>query len=139
MRLLIVLSFSFLGFGCATVFTGYTSNLEIHNLPDSLRVYTSEGVELHGSYARMKPVVVHRSEVEVISEQAVDSTYQTFRLRSNRDHILLFKGGNSEYRRPAYAKLSGWWFALDLVCGGIPIVVDAMTGNWNYYDPIEFQ
>ena len=52
--------------------------------------------------------------------------------------MLIFKSKNSEYRYAAYAKLNGWWFALDLICGGIPAVIDAMTENWNYYDPIIF-
>jgi hypothetical protein len=111
----------------------------INNCPDSLRVFTSDGIELAKSYTETKLIAIRLTNHTVTSHEIVDSTRRSVQVRSNRDYILLLRVGNSEYRYPVYAKLSGWWFALDLVCGGVPIVVDGMTGNWNYYDPIDFK
>ena len=108
--------------GCATVFSGYDAEIKIHHAPDSLRVFTSDGVEL--------PVPSYKTKIDSVSSYT--------HVRSNRDYILFLKVGSSEYRYPVYAKLSGWWFALDLICGGVPMIVDALTGNWNYYDAIEY-
>ncbi len=125
--------------GCATVFSGYESEVLIHNCPDSLRIYTSDGIEHPKSYTQTKFALVRRPDSLYISHEMVDSAYCSIELRSNKDHIVVFRAGNAEYRYPVYAKLSGWWFALDLICGGIPATVDWLTGNWNYYDPIEFK
>ena len=37
--------------GCATVFSGYQADLEISNLPDSIKVYTTDGLELPLRYS----------------------------------------------------------------------------------------
>jgi len=141
MRMLSALFCSLLISGCATVFTGYQSTVVIHNLPDSVRVFTVEGVELSPTLHTVMKTVLRRvsPKQEAAYVDVIDSTRCTIQLRSNRDYVLLFKDGESVERYPVYAKLSGWWFALDLICGGVPIVVDAITGNWNYYDPIEFK
>jgi hypothetical protein len=125
--------------GCATVFSGYNAEIRIHNAPDSLRVFTTDGVELTAPYYKTKTIKVHTVKHEYESIEKVDSTTSYTQVRSNRDYVLLLKVSNAEYRYPAYAKLSGWWFALDLICGGIPLIVDDLTGNWNYYDAIEFK
>ena len=125
--------------GCATVFNGYTAEIEIRNAPDSLQVFTQDGIALSVAAYKTKSTRIYTDEYQTYKyAEKVDSSARFFLVRSNRDYILHLKTGNREYQYPAYAKLSGWWFALDCVCGGLPIVVDAITGNWNYYDPIEF-
>ncbi len=132
---LFLLAFS----GCATVFRGYEAEVNIHNPPDSLRVFTSDGLELPTYYGKTKKAIVRdQEEGRPLLVNVIDSTYRTIRLRSNRDYILLLKSEDSDRRVPAYAKLNGWYFTLDLLCGGIPWIVDATTGCWNYYDIIEF-
>jgi hypothetical protein len=140
MRLVLVAICSLVISGCATVFSGYTSELVIHNVPDSLRVLTSDGVKLAKSFDQTRLVRIgDRRDGGFHIQEETDSTSCSVQLRSNRDYVLLLQDGNKENRYPAYAKLNGWWFALDLVCGGIPIIVDGITGNWNYYDPIYFK
>ncbi len=126
--------------GCATVFSGYLDEVNIHHPPDSLRVFTADGLELPTYYGKTK-TVLHAAigNEEAYAANVVDSTYRTIRLRSNRDYVLLLKSEDGERRVPAYAKLDGWYFTLDLLCGGIPWIVDAMTGSWNYYDTIEYR
>jgi hypothetical protein len=60
----------------------------------------------------------------------------TVALHSKENHTLLLRYSSIEKRVNIYPKLSIWWFLLDTICGGFPIIVDAMTGNWNYYDDI---
>ncbi|MGD1045632.1 MAG: hypothetical protein ABR936_09945 [Bacteroidota bacterium] len=122
--------------GCATVFSGYTAEVEIHNAPKNLSVYIADGVELPSPYYKTKTVSVHVKNLIYDDIEKVDSTSLYVQVRSNRDYVLLLKVDSTEYRYPVYAKLSGWWFALDLICGGVPMIVDALTGNWNYYDAI---
>jgi len=138
MRYTVVFCCSLFLSGCATIFTGYESEVAIRNLPDSVQVFTEEGIELPSSYSRNVRRANRISPSEVDYTTVVDSTYRSIHLRSNRDYVLVFKSPHSVYRYAAYAKLSGWWFALDLVCGGIPCFIDAITGNWNYYDAIWF-
>jgi hypothetical protein len=123
--------------GCATVFSGYQADLEVRNLPDSLKVYTTEGLELPLSYTHTE-YKTERASSNGLYYAVIDSSYRTIQLRSNRDYVLIFKSKHSDYRYAAYAKLNGWWFTLDMICGVIPAVIDAMTENWNYYDPIIF-
>ena len=125
--------------GCATVITGYTSRVDLHTSPDSLSVSTAEGVELPRSCERMKSIQVPINATTSYVSEAIDSSWVTIHLRSNRDHVLIVKKGDRLHRIEVDAKLSGWWFALDLVCGGIPAVVDAITGNWNYFDAVELR
>jgi hypothetical protein len=131
--------------GCATVFKGYMSEVEIKTYSsDSLHVYLKEGAEVATSYK-----LQHVSEVDsgfpmakaVVTHMVdkIDSTAKIIQLRSNRDQALLLKGGATQQQYMAYAKLGAGWFILDLVCGGVPIIVDAITGNWNYFDNIQYQ
>jgi len=128
-----------LGSGCATVFSGYQTNVDIKNLPDSLHVNTTEGLELPTKYTHEIDNPVHESSGIVYHNEIVDSTYRTVQLRGNRDYVLIFKSKNTEYHYAAYAKINGWWLTLDIICGGVPFIIDAITGNWNYYDSIIFQ
>ncbi len=140
MRLFFSVLFMLAFSGCATVFSGYQDEVQIHHPPDSLRVFTTDGLELPSYYGKTKTVVIAaKGKEQAHVTTVIDSTYLTIRLRSNRDYVLVLKSGEGEQRVPAYAKLNGWYFTLDLLCGGIPWIVDAMTGCWNYYDPIELR
>lgn len=135
MRLVLIAFVSLILSGCATVFSGYESELVIHNCPDSLRVFTSSGIELAKSFD-VKSKTPKRMDKNTYLFGAIDSSSCSVELRSNRDYVLVMHDGKKISRYPAYAKLNVWWFALDLACGGVPVIVDAITGDWNYYDPI---
>jgi hypothetical protein len=131
--------------GCATVFKGYMSEVEITtHFSDSLHVYLKEGAEVTTSYKIQRVTEVDsgfpmaRSAVKHTVDK-IDSTTKIIQLRSNRDQSIVLKGKDSEQQYMAYAKLGAGWFILDLVCGGVPIIVDAITGNWNYFDNIQYQ
>ncbi len=126
--------------GCATVFHGYTTNIEIQNAPDSLQVATQDGLILSNPTYATRSTGVWRPDLQQRQTiERVDSSARFVRVRSNRDYVLQLKTANGESRYLAYAKINLWWVALDCVCGGVPLIVDAITGNWNYYDPIVYR
>jgi len=120
--------------GCASIFQGYMSDVEIKNAPDSLKIYSSDGMEIQTKYKiiEVQRVIAHRQ----VSVDKIDSTTQILQLRSSKDHLLVLKTGFVEHRYMAYAKINPWWFILDSF-GILPIVYDAVTGNWNYFSDIE--
>jgi len=121
----------FLFMGCATIFEGYMSDVEIKNAPDSLKIYSSDGMAIRSNF-KIIGTVSHNQWVD-----KTDSTTQIIQLRSNRDHLLILKNGAVEHRYMAYAKVNPWWFILDSF-GILPVVYDAITGNWNYFNDIEY-
>ena len=138
MRNTIFFVISLLFIGCGTVFQGYMSDVPIRNAPDSLKVYSSDGVEIPTKFIMKKVPFVVSNNVTSIIEQP-DSTTRFIQLRPNKDQILIFKVGSTEHRYIAYTKLSPLWFTLDVLCAGFPVVFDAVTGNWNYFDAIEYK
>jgi hypothetical protein len=121
---------AFLLQGCATVFEGYYDRVELVNPPDSLRVCTSQGVE----------IPVERSTIRVRTapdSNTWESRPATFiELRSNLDPVLILRSGDQERRVQAFGKIKAAWFFLDMLFV-VPLVVDGVTGNWNSYEPIE--
>jgi hypothetical protein len=71
--------------GCATVFSGYESEVLIHNCPDSLRIFTTDGIELPKSYTQTKFVAIPLPNHMLRSHEVVDSAYCSVQVRSNRD------------------------------------------------------
>ena len=119
--------------GCASIFEGYMSDVEIKNAPDSLKVYSSEGMEIRSNYKIIGTVSHNQIWVD-----KTDSTTQIIQLRSNRDHLLILKSGSVEHRHMVYAKVNPWWFILDSF-GILPLIYDAVTGNWNYFNDVEYK
>lgn len=97
LRFVAVLFCSLIVSSCATVFPGYESELVIHNCPDSLRVFTSNGVEPAKSFDQTKVILVPEDEHRRFLQEAVDSSAFSVQLRSNKDYILLLRNGNTEY------------------------------------------
>lgn len=124
--------------GCATVIKGYESEVVIHNVSDSLQVFTSHGVKLHTEVGILEKKVYSPKSKMAISYFFDDSTKKVISLRSNREHILFLKEGEKEYKLYIYPKLHVGWLALGVILGGLPAVVDGITGNWNDFDDIDF-
>jgi hypothetical protein len=133
--LLVVLSI--LMTGCGSIFQGYMSSVTIKNAPDSLKVYYSDGVEIP---TKIKINKVRQSSLkgDIVTAEKPVSTTQIIELRSNKDHQIVLKSGSNERRYTAYAKLSPVWFTLDVLFAGLPVIYDAVTGNWNYFDEIDY-
>jgi hypothetical protein len=138
MRIISFIILSSLFMGCASVFQGSMSEVEIKNAPDSLKVYSADGEAIPTRYKIDEIINYHPIHVAV-THYKTDSTTQIIQLRSNKDHLLILKTGSIEHRYMAYAKTNPWWLALDVICGVIPAIYDAVTGNWNYYNEIDYK
>ena len=116
--------------GCATVFEGYYDTVELKNAPDSLRVYTNQGIEIPVERTVIK---VRSSQFENVREP---QPVTRIKLRSNLDPVLILQHDGQEKKVQAFGKIQAGWFVLDIVLG-VPWIYDALTGNWNSYDPID--
>jgi len=109
--------------GCATVFKGYESPVELYLVPDSLRVFTYYGEE----------VPIH--EMEFTSNNVVRISKIIY-LRSNQTHVLKLQKGEKQKIVSVYPKLSVGWLLLDMVMGGFPVFIDMYTGAWFHFDDV---
>ena len=133
LKTLLLISTFLLSNGCATIFKGYEDDVSITRLPQNTRVYSQENIEIPilNKTQSQRWSVPGRGEFDSI--QVVKSYIL---LRSNRDHILLFKNQDQERKIHIYPHLSAGWFILDLISG--TFFVDLYTGNWNHFNGIDF-
>jgi hypothetical protein len=94
---------------CATIFKGSQEYVGLQSDPSGAKVY------IDGSYKGTTPIELH--------------------LESKRTYHIEFKmeGYDSEtYTLTNH--LGAGWVILDVLCGLIPVVVDAVTGSWYKLD-----
>ena len=121
----IVLTFS----GCATILSGYEDRVDLVNAPDNIKVYSKDGVELPTSSRTVKEYSTESHSFEIKEVKSIN-------LRTNKEHILRLKADDKEKLVEVYPKLSAGWFIFDLITGALPAFIDAYTGNWNIFSPI---
>lgn len=137
MRIIYFSILSFLFMGCASIFQGTMSDVEIMNAPHDVKVYSSDGVVIPMQYKKVE----HFQHLNFRANHryyTIDSTTQIVQLRSNKDHQLILKVDSIEHRYTAYAKMDPSWLIVDVICGVFPAIYDAATGNWNYFEKIEY-
>ncbi|HEX9657941.1 MAG TPA: hypothetical protein VGB89_13620 [Bacteroidota bacterium] len=121
--------------GCATVFKGYYDTVDLRNAPDDLRITTAGGLEV--PISRISKTYSVNNRRGDFTGRVIDTTYVRISLRSNEDHILVLSSGGKEKRVQTFRKIGGGWIILNVLSGGVPLVIDAITGNWNFFDPID--
>jgi len=125
--------------GCATIFKGYQGTLEINNAPQNLTVSTLEGVNLiviDKSIRASKPDPQNDRE-KIYYDSTIAGT-KIVELPSKRSYVLIMRDQLIETKIEVHPKIGLGWFFLDIVFGIVPIIPDAITGNWNFYRPIEY-
>jgi hypothetical protein len=138
MRNIFFLNLSFLFMGCASIFQGTLSDVEIINAPHGVKVTSADGVVLPTEYKKVE----HFQHLTFRANHryyTIDSTTQIVQLRSNKDHQLILKVDSMEHPYSVYAKMNPWWLVADVICGVIPAIYDAVTGSWNYFEKIEYR
>lgn len=95
---------------CATVFSGSTSDVSILSDPAGASV-SVDGVEV--AYT---PITLPLSK------------------KSSHTIAVSADGYKSEYFIISSSAGAGW-IVLDVLAGGVPLIVDAVTGNWNKLSP----
>lgn len=95
---------------CATVFSGSTSDVSILSDPSGAKI-SVDGIE-------------------------VAETPVTLTLSKKSSHTIAVSaaGYKSEYF-VIESNAGAGWIVLDLFAGGVPLIVDAVTGNWNKLSP----
>jgi hypothetical protein len=91
--------------GCATVFRGEHRRLGVNSEPESAQVF------INGTYYGRTPLRIE--------------------LRPNQPYTIEFKkeGFKTEVRQ-IKNEIGLGWVVLDVVCGLVPVLVDALTGSW---------
>jgi hypothetical protein len=91
--------------GCATVFRGEHRKLSVNSEPESAQVY------INGTYYGRTPLRIE--------------------LRPNQPYTVEFRkvGFKTEVRQ-IKNEIGIGWVVLDVVCGLVPVLVDALTGAW---------
>lgn len=99
----------FLFISCATIFKGSQEYVDFQSDPSGAKVY------INGNYKGTTPVELH--------------------LESNKYYHIEFK--KEGYATKTYTltnHLGAGWVILDVICGLVPVVVDAVTGAWYKLD-----
>ncbi|QQS36069.1 MAG: hypothetical protein IPM56_17810 [Ignavibacteriales bacterium] len=115
--------------GCATVLSGYEDKVDLVNAPEDIKVYSDEGIEIPTSSRTVRQFSEETKKYENIE-------IKTINLRKNKDHILILKSNNNEKKVEIYPKIVGTWLILDFITGIFPVFLDAYTGSWNSFQPI---
>jgi len=99
--------------GCATLFKGSTSKFNVAGLKATDTLKTTDGVE-----------VAHEGE--------------QVRLPSNDGtRALIVKTEAGEKPMGVRRFVGAGWVVLDILCGLVPLIIDATSGNWWEYDDVK--
>ncbi len=117
--------------GCATIMNGYYTDVELKSPPKDLRVFTKDNVEL--------PLKTKSERVESPEKQGryTSKTLTFVRLDRASDGVLILRWDGNERRVQAEKSMTQAWAILDFVCAIVPTIVDATTGCWNRFEPLE--
>jgi len=100
-----VFSLLFLFSGCATIFEGEFRDVKVNSEPAGAKIF------INGEYYSSTPLKIE--------------------LRPNKTYIIEYrKKGYKTITRRIKNQIGVGWVILDVVCGVIPVFVDAVTGAW---------
>lgn len=138
--LILLISASVLS-GCATVFKGYTGEFEIRNVPDSLQITTIDGVKipLANKPKKIRTKIMNGETGTLVYMYAPTEGVKIVKLPAKKDYVLLLNANGEEKRLQLVPRLGLGWFALDLICFGFPLIPDFITGNWYYYEDVDYK
>lgn len=107
--IILAVSFVFLPVGCASILKGSTEKVNFGSTPSEAKVY------INGTLMGTTPFELN--------------------LKSNQSYTIEFRKEGFESKTVVVNnKLGAGWLILDLLLGGIPVIVDAITGDWMYLD-----
>ncbi len=108
--LIVLISFSFLTVGCATIFSGSTQKVSYSSEPSGAKVY------VNGQYLGNTPFELN--------------------MRKNKSYTVEFKKEGYRSRTVIINNnVAAGWIVLDVLGGLVPVVIDAATGNWYSLNP----
>ena len=105
----IIIVCSFIFSSCATLFHGSTDEVGFSSDPTGAKVY------VNGEYMGITPVKIELKSSKVYTIEFRKDGYDNKSVMINND-------------------IGAGWIVLDVLCGLIPVVIDAATGDWNSLD-----
>ncbi len=107
--ILILITLVFTLGGCATIFKGSSNPLAVNSDPENAKVF------INGEYVGRTPLKI--------------------RLKGDKHYNIEFqKDGFKPVVRRVHSRIGAGWIVLDVICGLVPVVVDALTGSWYHLD-----
>ncbi|MCJ7680004.1 MAG: PEGA domain-containing protein [Candidatus Aminicenantes bacterium] len=104
-NLTVVLTLALVLSGCATIFKGEYTDVSVKSEPDGARVF------INGDYYGQTPLRLE--------------------LKTNQSYTIEFKrDGYKTQVRHIKNEIGVGWVVLDVICGLVPVVIDALTGAW---------
>jgi hypothetical protein len=122
--------FVFFFTGCATVIKGYEDRVSLINAPEGMQVFNKDGIEI--------PILnkIGRTYSHT-QNKYIDTCYgKIIYLRSDKDQLLTFRYNGREQKVERYPRIGGGWCILDALTV-FPLFIDAYTGSWNHFEPIQ--
>ena len=105
----VLVIFVFLISNCATVFKGEYRDVRFNSEPEGAEVY------VNGEFQGKTPLKLE--------------------LRPDQSYTVEFKRkGYKTQVRKIKNKIGAGWVVLDVICGVVPVLVDALTGAWYDFD-----
>ena len=105
----LVISLFLLISSCATIFKGPSNNVDLNSNPQGAEVY------VNGNYRGDTPIKL--------------------KLESKQTYTLEFKKEGYKTKTITITNHVGvGWIVLDVICGLIPVIIDAVTGSWYELD-----
>ena len=107
--IMVLITFVFMLSNCATIFKGEYRDVRINSEPDNAQVY------VNGEFQGRTPLKLE--------------------LRPDESYTIEFRreGYNTQVRQ-IKNKIGVGWVVLDVICGIVPVLVDALTGAWYDFD-----
>lgn len=95
---------------CAAIFKGTNDSINFKSKPAGAKVY------LNGEYAGDTPLHI--------------------KLKASKSYIVeIKKDGYNSCTYHLNSEISAGWIILDVICGLVPVAIDAVTGSWYYLEP----
>jgi predicted acylesterase/phospholipase RssA len=120
MKILLLIAFCFLSQSCATILGGHET------IQRGSETITGDKVAFDSN---------PRSAEIYVDGELLDYTPCARVLKHTKDHIITFKLANYDSEeRTIYSRMQSGWIAADIICGILPLFVDALTQDWNFLD-----
>lgn len=122
--------------GCATLIKGYYDEVTVHNYREGMTITNQYGepIPLHNKIstnAVANPYAVAQKNVDTIH------VGKFMLLATSEDHVLKINDNGREKIVTARRRVGIGWLLLDTVLGVYPMVIDAYTGCWHKFDPVD--
>jgi len=122
--------------GCATVFKGYYDEVSVVDYREGVTItnHNGERIIVHN---KIKTNAVANPYIAAVKKVDTVSVGTVIYLDTSENQVLTISDGEREKIVTAHRRLGMGWLLLDTVLGVYPLIIDAYTGCWFRYDPVD--